>query len=100
MTMLFFGVFGAAKEVPKKLYYSSKNYIKFTTLELECLTCSIIFGVLLWSHAKQTLSISLPRPASPIRQPDVINCEHRACMKRDHTVFGDSCKIENDTDCR
>jgi hypothetical protein len=40
------------------LYYSSKNSIEFTTLELGCLACSgqLPLGVLLWSHAKQALN--------------------------------------------
>jgi hypothetical protein len=39
----------------KKLYCSSKNFIEFITLKLECLTCSgqLLLRVLLWSHAKQ-----------------------------------------------
>jgi hypothetical protein len=49
------------------LYYSSKNSIEFTTLELGCLACSgqLPLGVLLWSHAKQALNT--PNGGSNIR---------------------------------
>jgi hypothetical protein len=40
MSMLFFIVFGAAKEVPKILYYNSENSMEFTTLKLGCLVGS------------------------------------------------------------
>jgi hypothetical protein len=46
-------------EVLKKLYCNFKNSVEFTTLKLRCLTCSgeLHLRALLWSHAKQVLSV-------------------------------------------